>query len=140
MSDFNLIGLDNILDTLEEKLGEENMRKVSGKALRKIALEVKPDMEKMASTFKDTGATEQQIVIGNVSWADYYIPRIKIGWRKASDGESPRWNIEHLNEMGYTQHGVFYRPGGFGKLQELVDEYESLYPAMVQEELKELLV
>ena len=134
-----LLGLEEVLNRLEEKLGEERMKQVTSKALRKVAPIAEQDLVNMARRFVYSGATTLQVVHGNVSWADYNIPRVKIGWRAAKSGESPRWNIEHLNEFGYTRDGKNYRPRGFGQMQDLIDEYESKYPELVQEELKELL-
>lgn len=137
--DFELLGLDSILDNLEAKLGYDRMKKVVNKTLREVAKEAGPDLQRKAESFQDTGATVRQVVVGNVSWKNYNIPTIKIGWGRSPAGESPRWNLEHLQELGYTKDGQFIRPRGFGKIQELVDEYGELYPAMAQETLKELL-
>lgn len=140
MSDFNLTGLSSILSEMEKRLGSERVKVVTNKALRTIAREhVEPDLKKTVAKFAKTGKIVRQTSVGNVSWADYHIPRIKIGWARSPIGETPRWNLEHLNEFGFSRQGKFYRPDGFGKMQELVDEYETLYPAMVQEELKELV-
>lgn len=134
-----LLGLEEVLATLEEKLGEDRVKVVVNKALRKAGDEAEKGLTQMSHKFVRTGATTKQIVKGNVSWADYGIPRIKIGWRAAGGGESPRWNIEHLNEFGYTRDGVSYSPRGFGQMQNLIDEQEISYPKIAQEELKELL-
>lgn len=140
MSDFELNGLEQILTNLEARFGPDNMKRVANKALRNVAHEhLAPDVEEMARSFEDTGATVRQVVVGNVSWADYNIPRVKVGWKKTAPGESPRWNIEHLNEMGFSRNGVFYEPQGFGKLQGVVDDYGDKYPELVREELKELV-
>lgn len=138
MNGAELLGLEEVLAKLEEKLGPDRVKQVVNKTLREAAKEAEQDLKAMAVTFNRTGRTVRQTAVGNVSWADYNIPRIKIGWGKA-DGDSPRWNIEHLNEMGFTINGVFHRPAGFGKLQDLVDTYETKYPKLAQEGLKELL-
>lgn len=139
MSGTQLLGLEEILNTLEEKLGPDRVREVTSKALRKVAPQVEDDLREVSGTFQRTGKIVTHVVSGNVSLADYNIPKVKIGWRKGGRKDRPRWNIEHLNEMGFTSKGKFVRPRGFGKLQGLIDEYESKYPELVQEELKELL-
>lgn len=139
MGDFNLKGLDEVLRELDNRLGSSRVKRVVNKALRRAADEVEQDLVQMTYSFNRSGATTSQVVKGNVSWADYGIPKIKIGWRAAGKGESPRWNIEHLNEMGYSRDGRFYRPRGFGKLQDLIDTYESKYPEIAQKELEELV-
>ena len=139
MADFELEGMEDILNKLESKLGEARVKTVVNKALRSSGEEVEKDLRAMGYSFARTGATGKQVVKGNVSWADYGIPSIKIGWRSAGGGESPRWNIEHLNEFGYTRNGVGQSTPGFGKMQDLVDEYETLYPKIAQEKLEELV-
>ncbi|CYU68533.1 hypothetical protein [Streptococcus suis] len=140
MSDYQLTGIEQILNALEARLGEANMRRVTSKALRTIAKDhVAPEVEAMARSFVDKGNTVRQIVVGNVSFADYNIPKIKVGWKRSDPGDSPRWNIEHLNEMGFTRNGKFYRPRGFGKLQGVIDDFGEQYPRLAREELKELV-
>lgn len=134
-----LQGLETILKNLDKRLGPDRVKTVTNKALRTIAKEVEEDLKVMAYRFNRSGATVKQTTVGNVSWADYGIPRVKIGWRRAGGGESPRWNIEHLNEFGFTREGKSYRPRGFGQMQDLIDEQEVSYPKRVQEELKELV-
>ncbi|WP_153059052.1 hypothetical protein, partial [Streptococcus suis] len=82
MSDYQVTGMEQILHALESRLGEANMRRVMSKALRTIAKEhVAPEVEAMARSFVDKGNTVRQIVVGNVSFADYNIPKIKVGWK-----------------------------------------------------------
>ncbi|HFR4576466.1 TPA: hypothetical protein ACHWJ6_000807 [Streptococcus suis] len=136
MSDFNILGMEEILDTLERKLGEERTRTVVSKALRNIATNyVAPELEATSQTFRRTGETVRQIVRGNVRFDDYGIPKIKVGWGKGS-----RWRLEHLQEMGFTSGGKFHTSHpGFGKLQALIDECGEMYPKLAKEELKELV-
>lgn len=139
MGDYTLKGVDEVLGELQKRLGPQRVKTVVSKALRKAGEHVEQDLIQVTYSFNRTGATTNQVVKGNVSWADYGIPKIKIGWRRAGGGESPRWNIEHLNEMGYTRNGRSYSPRGFGKLQGLIDEYEGKYPEIAREELEELV-
>lgn len=139
MNEFTLKGLEDVLRELENRLGNRRVKPVVNKALRKAAEEVEKSLIQRTYTFNRTGATTNQVVKGNVSWADYGIPKIKIGWRAAGQGESPRWNIEHLNEFGYNRDGRFYRPRGYGQMQQLIDEYGELYPEIARRELEELV-
>ncbi|HFU4218407.1 TPA: hypothetical protein ACGO8M_001835 [Streptococcus suis] len=141
MSDFELTGMETVLNELEKRLGEANMKRVVNKTLRRIAKDhLAPKVEEAAKSFiGETGNTVKQIAVGNVSWADYNIPHIKVGWKRSPGGESPRWNIEHLNEMGFSRNGIFYKPQGFGKLQGIIDEFGDEYPRLAKEGLEELV-
>ena len=127
-------GMEEIIAKLDKKLGPERCKKVVNKALKRAGDECEDDLKDMAESFRDRGVTVEETTHSNVSWADYGIPTVKVGWRSGS-----RWRMEHLQEFGYTRFGKSYNPRGVGKMRNLVDTYQSKYPEIAQEELKELL-
>lgn len=134
MADVELVGMEEVLNNLERKLGSSRVKMVVNKSLRQVGKEAEEDLKSAVSVFARTGGTVEQTTHSNVSWADYGIPTVKIGWRSGS-----RWRLEHLQEFGFSRYGRAVSPRGRGVLRKYVDRYEAEYPKKIQEGLKELV-
>lgn len=124
-----LVGVDELLANMERKLGEDKVRRVTNKALRETAKEIEPDFKKAISSYRDTGATVNAIVVSGVSRASG-VPTVKLGFGK---GHPSRWQLVHLNELGYARNA---RPRGFGVIRRFSDQLESVYPETIQSHLR----
>lgn len=126
----NLIGLEEVLAKMEEKLGEDKVRRVSNKALREVAKEIEPDFKEAISSYRDTGATVDAIVVSGVSRATG-VAQIKLGFGK---GDPTRWQLVHLNELGYAHNPS---PRGFGVIRRFSEALESTYPEKIKAHLQD---
>lgn len=126
----SVTGTDEILKNIEAKLGPKRATRVINKALRKTGEKNKEIVKDAVSSFQDTGETYETVISSNVKNNP---KRIETGW-----GQGSRWRLEHLNEFGYTRHGQYIRPRGFGKLQGAVDKIQSTAMQEMRSELEEL--
>lgn len=126
----NLVGFDEVLAKMEKKLGEDKVRRVSNKALREVAKEIEPDFKEAISSYRDTGATVDAIVVSGVSRATG-VAQIKIGFGKS---DPTRWQLVHLNELGYAHNPS---PRGFGVIRRFSEGLESTYPEKIKAHLQD---
>ncbi|HEL2382892.1 TPA: HK97 gp10 family phage protein [Streptococcus suis] len=126
----NLIGFEEVLAKMEEKLGEDKVRRVSNKALREVAKEIEPDFKEAISSYRDTGATVNAIVVSGVSRATG-VAQIKLGFGK---GDPARWQLVHLNELGYAHNPS---PRGFGVIRRFSEALEFTYPEKIKAHLQD---
>ncbi|MBY4986202.1 HK97 gp10 family phage protein [Streptococcus suis] len=125
----NLVGFEEVLAKMEEKLGEDKVRRVSNKALREVAKEIEPDFKEAISSYRDTGATVEAIAVSGVSRASG-VAQVKLGF---GNGDPTRWQLVHLNELGYAHNPS---PRGFGVIRRFSDSLESTYPEKVKTHLR----
>ncbi|WP_367986221.1 hypothetical protein AB1F57_05235 [Streptococcus sp. ZY1909104] len=126
----NLVGFEEVLAKMEEKLGESKVRRVTNKALREVAKEIEPDFKEAISSYRDTGATVNAIVVSGVSRATG-VAQIKLGFGK---GEPTRWQLVHLNELGYARNP---NPRGFGVIRRFSEGLETTYPEKIKVHLQD---
>lgn len=125
-----LIGVDEVLAKMEEKLGEKKVRQVTNKALRKTSKEIEPEFKGVISGYRDTGATVEAIAVSGVS-RESGVPKIKLGFGK---GHPTRWQLVHLNELGYAKNP---NPRGFGVIRRFSERLEKEYPEKIRVHLKD---
>lgn len=133
MTGAELKGMDDILKKLEQKFGSAKVTRAVNKTLNTAGDETQKKVEQGVSSFRDSGATVAQVTRTNARKIQE-VPTVKIGW-----GQGSRWRLEHLNEFGYTRHGKFVRPRGFGVLQRVIDSEKTEYPERIKKGLKENL-
>lgn len=126
----NLIGFEEVLAKMEEKLGEAKVRRVSNKALREVAKEIEPDFKEAISSYRDTGATVESITASGVSRASG-VAQVKLGFGK---WDPARWQLAHLNELGYAKNPS---PRGFGVIRRFSEGLESTYPEKIKAHLQD---
>ena len=125
---------EEILANLEKKLGKAKTNRVVNKALRSTADEIVLITKEAVAFYRDTGATYDEVVRGNVKGASSGIKSIDVGWR----GDMDRWRLVHLNEFGYTRFGKYVRPQGMGAIQKAVDKAKTTAWKNMQKGLGEL--
>lgn len=125
-----LVGMDDVLAKLEEELGEEAVRRKTNKALRKTSKEIEPEFKEVISAYRDTGATVDTITVSGVSRASGGA-QVKLGFGK---GHPSRWQLVHLNELGYAKNP---NPRGFGVIRRFSERLEKEYPEKIRVHLKD---
>jgi hypothetical protein len=124
-------GVDEILKTIESKLGVNRANRVVNKALRKYGETLKKDVEEATASYMDTGETHDTVIVSSVKKGPP--KQIQVGW-----GQGTRWRLVHLSEFGYTRYGKYVSPRGKGKLQGVVDKTETTAMKELQSDLEEL--
>ncbi|MFO1546673.1 HK97 gp10 family phage protein [Lactiplantibacillus plantarum] len=124
-------GMDEILNKLQQKLGDRKLNAAEKAALKPAGEYVKNEVKQTVALFRDTGATEDEVVVGTVRKRGGENV-LRVGW----NGPKGRYALVHLNEFGYTRYGKHYTPRGFGKLQATYDKVRPQYQALVKATLK----
>ncbi|MGQ9412206.1 hypothetical protein [Streptococcus pluranimalium] len=122
-----LRGLEEVVKTMEKELGESKVNRVVNKALRETSEIIEPQFKSAVSVYKDTGATVNSVVTSGVR-RDMGIPGIKLGFT------SPRWQLVHLQELGYSKNRS---PRGFGVIRRFSSHLEGIYPHLIEPKIKE---
>ncbi|MEK0198676.1 hypothetical protein WMB05_11735, partial [Tetragenococcus halophilus] len=91
-------GVNATLKELEKRLGEKQMQKISRQAINKAGEEVKKDLKQDMKSFRDTGASVDEVVQQNATKKSTGVSG-RIGW----NGPQNRYKLIHLNEWGYTR-------------------------------------
>lgn len=117
----SVTGTEEILRNLEAKVGPARTNRVVNKALRDTADEIVIITKEAVAYYRDTGATYDEVVKGNVKGAAAGIKSIDVGWK----GDMSRWRLVHLNEFGYTRFGKYVRPQGMGAVQKAAEKAKS---------------
>lgn len=126
-------GLDTVLKMMEERLGDRKVSQAVNKALNESGEEFKVGLAKAVSCYKDTGATEEEVVRGRASKRGGS-HTVKVGWA----GPKNRYKLVHLNEFGYTRWGRTYSPRGMGVIRKYLDVAGKQYILNVRRGLEEL--
>lgn len=144
-----IIGEQEVLNKLEEKFSTTKARKIARSVLNEQGDVMYDAFKAATATYEDTGATNDAVtksparITGNGAYS-------KVGF---GSHDPQRWMLVHLNELGYSPHGVFagtanashsdgtvfFRPRGFGKLQAAYDTHKEQLLLTAQEEIKKEL-
>lgn len=124
-------GVNATLKELEKRLGEKQMQKISRQAINKAGEEVKKDLKQDMKSFRDTGASIDEVVQQNATKKSTGVSG-RIGW----NGPQNRYKLIHLNEWGYTRFGKQYRPRGFGVIEKSLKGSEKKYLETIESELR----
>lgn len=127
-------GMSQILSQLEKKFGKEKLNKATSSALKKGSEVVEKEMQEAFNSFKDTGASRNEIVV-TLPRTIQGVKQIKLGW----NGPKGRWRIIHLNENGYTRDGKRVTPRGYGAIRKAVASSEMKFKQTTMNELKRWL-
>lgn len=128
-SGVELVGVDEVLAKMEQRLGEAKVRRVTNKALREVGRELEPEFKQAVASYRDTGATVNAVVVSGISRTTGRA-EIKIGFGK---GFPSRWQLVHLNELGYDRNR---NPRGFGVIRRFSNRLESQYPEKIATRLR----
>ncbi|GAA5416198.1 hypothetical protein Pryu01_01230 [Paraliobacillus ryukyuensis] len=121
-------GLKKLQNELEKKLGQQAMQRISDKALLDAANEFVKVLKQEFESFKDTGASINEITITGPVWEND-IRTMKIHWR----GPEGRYRIIHLNEWGTINNP---NPAGKGAIARALKNSEKAYRNAVKKALK----
>lgn len=122
-----LKGFEELIRNMEKELGTEKVNRVVNKALKETSKTIEPQFKSAVSVYKDTGATVNSVVTSGVR-RDMGIPGIKLGFT------SPRWQLVHLQELGYSKN---HSPRGFGVIRRFSSQLEGIYPHLIEPKIKE---
>lgn len=131
MNNVELTGVNETLRALEKTLGTSKVRKITREAVDKGADDVEEQMKWAMLSFKDTGATINEVVRKKAAYRNENT-EAQIGW----NGPKQRYRLIHLNEWGYTRNGRQIKPRGFGVITKSLKSSEKLYINAVARELK----
>lgn len=134
MSNVEFQGVTETIQSLEKKLGTKKIRKVTRDAIDEGASDVEEQLKWALLTFKDTGATVDEVVRSLASYKNYNA-EAEIGW----NGPKQRYRLIHLNEWGYTRNGRQIKPRGFGVITKSLKSSEKIYLNAVARELRNKL-
>jgi HK97 gp10 family phage protein len=123
-----ITGLDQLLEQLESRLGNEATKRISDHALKEGAKVFIRELKLQFQSFKDTGASIDEITISEPMTVSG-VRTIKIHWK----GPKGRYHIIHLNEWGTVQNP---NPQGKGAIARAMRNSESAYRAAVEEAVR----
>ena len=114
---------------IERAVGRSKINQVSHRALLKGAQVFVRELERQFETFKDTGASIDEITVSSevVRGAP---PKVTIHWR----GEHERYRVIHLNEWGTVQNP---NPRGKGAVARAIRNAEKEYSRVIKQALKD---
>lgn len=124
----SLRGVEDVLRTIEAKLGDPVVRRKANKVLREATKELEPDFKSALSGYARTGKTVEAVVSSGVRDATLGTPTVKLGFT------SPRWTLVHLNEFGYAKKRS---PRGFGVMRRFFETSQPVFKSHVGMKLKE---
>lgn len=114
-------GMDTLYANLDKRFSGFAWLKIVDDALKEGAAVIKKELEKNFLAFADTGASHDEITIGEPKTTTVTGTRyIQIYWR----GPDNRYAIIHLNEFG-TIHNP--RPRGFGAVERAIRQGVAAY-------------
>lgn len=131
---FELKGVDEVLNKLEEQLGERKRNRVVNQTLNDAGEEFKEKFAAGLATYRDTGASYNEVTRSRSSRRGGTFS-LRVGLR----GPMNRYALLHLNEFGYVRWGRRYSPRGMGVIRQVIDSEGQKYIVDVQRGLEELL-
>ncbi len=122
-------GLSKLQKELEKRFGQQNMQRVSDRALLAGAKVFVKELESQFESFKDTGASIEEITISEPMWVGN-VRTVKVHWR----GPKGRFRIIHLNEWGTVKNP---NPKGKGAIARALRNAEKAYRNAIKKTIRE---
>lgn len=122
-------GDSKLLAEIEKRYGKANMQRISDKALKQGADVFVKELKSQFESFKDTGATIDEITISEPMWVAG-VRTVKVHWR----GPKDRYRIIHLNEFGTVKNP---NPKGKGAIARALRNAEKSYREAIKRVIKE---
>ncbi|PAD70884.1 hypothetical protein CHH83_01410 [Bacillus sp. 7586-K] len=122
-------GLENLMRQLEKRYGQQNMQRVSDKALLDGAKVFVKELKSQFESFKDTGASIEEITISEPMWIGN-VRTVKVHWQ----GPEGRFRIIHLNEWGTIKNP---NPQGKGAIARALKNAEKAYRNAIKKAIEE---
>lgn len=130
-----IYGVTRLVKELDSKFGKRRMNAIVSDALDKASLVMGMEIQRQLKTFKDTGATMNEMTI-RPPRDDRKGQSAIIHWQ----GPKSRYRIIHLNEWGhFTRDGRFRKPAGFGKIAKALQNGKKQYSAVLRDEIRRSL-
>ena len=123
-----ITGLNQLIKELEQRLGKQAMQRISDEALKKGAEVFVKELKSQFESFKDTGASIDEITISEPMW-EAGVRTVKVHWK----GPKDRYRIIHLNEFGTVQNP---NPRGKGAIARALRNAERKYRQVVKEAIE----
>lgn len=126
-----LKGVQELVKQLDDKFGRKRTEEINDKALKKAGAYFKKELESAFDTFKDTGASKDEIKLSapmNIQG----VRGIKVYW----EGPMDRYKIIHLNEWGYKRKGTKHYPKGHAVIAKTLKKSEKIYRNIVKDEIR----
>lgn len=124
-----LTGEKKLLADIEKHIGKLKVQQLSDMALKKGAQVFVRELKSQFESFKDTGATIDEITISEPMWVNGS-RTIKIHWK----GPKDRYRIIHLNEFGTVKNP---NPKGKGAIARAMRNAEKEYRDTIKRVIKE---
>ncbi|MDQ0228414.1 HK97 gp10 family phage protein [Metabacillus niabensis] len=122
-------GLEKLMRQLEKRYGQQNMQRISDKALLAGARVFVKELKSQFESFKDTGASIDEITISEPMWLGS-VRTVKVHWR----GPNNRYRIIHLNEWGTIKNP---NPQGKGAIARALKNAEAAYRNAIKKAIEE---
>lgn len=132
---YEIKGVDEVLNKLEEELGERKRATIENKALNNAAERYTDGLATAVAAYADEGYTTSETTHARASKKASGLRTVRVGW----NGPMKRYKLIHLNEFGYTRFGVTYSPRGVGVIQGYIDSATPVFLSDMYDELKELV-
>lgn len=124
-----LTGEKKLLADIEKHIGKLKVQQLSDMALKKGAEVFVSELKSQFESFKDTGATIDEMTISEPMWVNGS-RTIKIHW----SGPENRYRIIHLNEFGTVKNP---NPKGKGAIARAMRNAEKEYRDTIKRVIKE---
>ncbi|MFJ7932312.1 hypothetical protein [Peribacillus sp. NPDC096448] len=124
-----LTGEKKLIADIEKHIGKLKMQQLSDMALKKGAEVFVRELKSQFESFKDTGATIDEMTISEPMWVNGS-RTIKIHW----SGPKNRYRIIHLNEFGTVKNP---NPKGKGAIARAMRNAEKQYRDTIKRVIKE---
>lgn len=124
-----LTGEKKLLADIEKHIGKLKVQQLSDMALKKGAEVFVRELKSQFESFKDTGATIDEMTISEPMWVNGS-RTIKIHW----SGPKDRYRIIHLNEFGTVKNP---NPKGKGAIARAMRNAEKKYRDTIKRVIKE---
>lgn len=117
-------GISELLGEIESRLGAETVTRISDQALKDASLVFKQALRAQLLTFKDTGATVDELTFTEPYTKDG-VRTITVHWK----GPKGRYRVIHLNEFGTVKNP---NPRGKGAIARALQQSERSYKEAIR--------
>ena len=124
-------GIDQVNRELERRFGGKSMERILDKALLSGASVIKKELERNFDSFKDTGASKDEITISKPMTLNG-TRTVVIYW----SGPKKRYTIIHLNEFGTIKNPS---PRGKGAVERALRAGQAEYLRAVKKEIARMI-
>lgn len=121
-------GVSELLQDIESRFGAQAVTRISDQALKDASLIFKSELVTQLSTFKDTGATLDELTFSE-PYTKNGIRTITVHWK----GPKRRYAVVHLNEFGTVKNP---NPRGKGAIARALQTSEAAYKRAIEESIR----